>query len=180
MKEFELLEEFAAVPPGPQAQEMIARHRGARFLGLTGFTITEDGKCAWCNVNPVAEGRRKYCSEKCNESGLNYCNPQGPATKAWILVFRQKGFCAGCGESFEDFIAEKIRKKLAWYQQWAVRFGRPFPEKLSLWLLGRDTGEIWHVDHVVPIFKGGDGIGFHNIQVLCVRCHGRKTAEERK
>ena len=35
-----------------------------------------------------------------------------------------------------------------------------------------------HVDHIIPISQGGSGFDQSNLQVLCRRCHGRKTADD--
>ena len=35
-----------------------------------------------------------------------------------------------------------------------------------------------HVDHITPIAQGGELWDIDNLQVLCKRCHGRKTAAE--
>jgi len=41
-----------------------------------------------------------------------------------------------------------------------------------------DAGRRPHCDHIVPKPAGGDEDG--NLQTLCGRCHGAKTAKERK
>lgn len=41
----------------------------------------------------------------------------------------------------------------------------------------RERGE---VDHIIPIFKGGDALGTENLQLLCCACHLKKTIAERK
>lgn len=51
--------------------------------------------------------------------------------------------------------------------------------KVSLAQLGSGIGDVVHVDHIVPLFKGGAGFGLSNIQVICVACHRQKTIEER-
>ncbi len=35
-----------------------------------------------------------------------------------------------------------------------------------------------HVDHIVPINKGGEGLKWDNLQALCLVCHNRKTAHD--
>lgn len=35
-----------------------------------------------------------------------------------------------------------------------------------------------HVDHITPIADGGPKWDIDNLQILCKRCHGRKTAAE--
>lgn len=41
-----------------------------------------------------------------------------------------------------------------------------------------DKTDDWHIDHKVPVFRGGK-TNFHNLQMLCVECHDRKTASEK-
>lgn len=36
-----------------------------------------------------------------------------------------------------------------------------------------------HVDHIRPIAEGGEVYNEANLQVLCIQCHGKKTAGER-
>jgi len=35
-----------------------------------------------------------------------------------------------------------------------------------------------HLDHIKPLADGGDPFNTLNLQVLCIQCHGRKTARE--
>ena len=47
----------------------------------------------------------------------------------------------------------------------------------------KDEGKIKkadHVDHVNPISKGGELLDWYNLQSLCRKCHGDKTASERR
>lgn len=47
---------------------------------------------------------------------------------------------------------------------------------------GRHVGRVVpadHVDHVVPLSKGGNRLDFANLQALCAGCHNHKTASER-
>ena len=37
-----------------------------------------------------------------------------------------------------------------------------------------------HVDHIVPIAKGGEALSWENLQALCLRCHAKKTQADRK
>lgn len=45
--------------------------------------------------------------------------------------------------------------------------------------IGYKIGSLFHLDHCKPLFMGGDGIGIHNVQILCVPCHKTKTIKER-
>lgn len=173
----DLLEPFNMVEPGEIALAWIDAGTGFRYLSkerLQKYGYT----CAWCSVKPVPDKRHKYCSNDCKVSGNFHFYPQAPATKAWVLVVRQQCACAGCGLSYEPEIAEKVRRIHAsevknWPKHWA-------PPVVSYFRIGCNTGHIWHVDHINPLFKGGKGVGLENIQVLCVRCHKMKSAAERK
>ena len=39
-------------------------------------------------------------------------------------------------------------------------------------------GGRFHVDHIVPLSKGGELYDPANLQTLCIRCHSEKTAKE--
>jgi 5-methylcytosine-specific restriction endonuclease McrA len=36
-----------------------------------------------------------------------------------------------------------------------------------------------HIDHIRPIAEGGEVYNEANLQILCIQCHGKKTAGER-
>jgi hypothetical protein len=139
---------------------------------------TSDHFCSWCNEMPIPRSKRKYCSEDCQKSAMMYCNPQSPATKAWLLINRQMCSCAGCGLSFEDDLIDRIQRQARHYIKMQMK-GYNYPDRVSYHAIGDNWGEETQVDHIHPIFKGGDGIGLKNIQVLCRECHKRKTVEER-
>ena len=35
-----------------------------------------------------------------------------------------------------------------------------------------------HIDHIKPLADGGEPYNEKNLQILCVSCHGKKTAKE--
>lgn len=35
-----------------------------------------------------------------------------------------------------------------------------------------------HLDHITPLVDGGEPYNSDNLQLLCIQCHGRKTAKE--
>jgi 5-methylcytosine-specific restriction enzyme A len=35
-----------------------------------------------------------------------------------------------------------------------------------------------HLDHIKPLAQGGEPFNTKNLQILCVICHGKKTAKE--
>lgn len=37
----------------------------------------------------------------------------------------------------------------------------------------------WEADHIIPVHKGGGGVGLENFQTLCYDCHKKKTYSDR-
>lgn len=58
----------------------------------------------------------------------------------------------------------RFRKDYLYYNPMCVRCG--------------DLAE--HVDHIIPLRKGGDKYSHDNLQSLCHSCHSRKSATEDK
>lgn len=85
--------------------------------------------------------------------------------------------CPKCGEIFEDDLDQRIERRyeasLAAHKQYGWKIG-----KVTYFAVGRLIGHLWQLDHVVPLWKGGRGIGLDNVQVICVKCHHVKTAED--
>jgi hypothetical protein len=180
---FERLESFELIEPGPNAKAALIRNSGSRYMAKDQLVL-RDGLCAWCEKNEVTDKRRKYCSNDCSMSSDVNCYPQAPQTKAWRLIKIQGCACAGCGTSFEDEIREKLVARVAekkalseveWFGEsvW-VKESTP----ISFHFMGCNSGEKLQVDHIVPIHKGGAGVGLDNTQVLCRDCHLKKTAKE--
>lgn len=170
------LSSFEFQYPGPLAAEILRGHRFKRSCALSNLIQPKDGTCKWCNVHKVP-GKRHYCSDECSDSAYMFCYPQKPGAKMWIFIKLQSCTCTFCGEIFEDQIREMIEKDYARTKKWLDEKGLP-PESVGFSLLGLGTGDRWHVDHIIPISRGGDGIGFENVQVICKVCHLKKTARE--
>jgi 5-methylcytosine-specific restriction endonuclease McrA len=174
-KEIGWVETFEPVTPGPHASAtLLARPAWQKRYACPRDLKNVDGLCAWCNKEPPTKRSKRYCSKVCKESANFFCYPQHASTKAFLLIHRQNCACARCGLSFEEEIAEHIRRRLRMKPGEELKAA----EKVTLWQVGYETGNHWHVDHIVPIWKGGSGVGIDNVQVLCVPCHKRKTAEE--
>lgn len=167
------------VEPGPVALQELNKHRTRRNFQLDKLKPTYDNFCAWCNEMPIPRSKRKYCSEDCQKSAMIYSNPQSPGTKAYLLITRQSCACAACGVSFEDELISRIQRTAQHYIRMQMK-GYNYPDRVSYHAIGDNWGEHTQVDHIHPIFKGGDGIGLKNVQVLCYDCHLAKTIKERK
>lgn len=174
------------VTPGPKAKEIISKYRFQRSAALSylgPLIMGEDKICGWCNEIVLTGRQQKYCSHNCLNSAHFNFYPQHPATKIFILFHLQQCACAGCGVTFEDFFedkAKRIDERLRLdNEKWRHRLNLPEYKGLGYWHLGDNTGHIIQVDHKEAIFRGGDGIGLENIQVLCLQCHKDKTKKER-
>lgn len=133
--------------------------------------------CAWCEVG-VLKGRRKYCKKACMNSALIHFYPQTNESKMYHLIYRQNCACAGCGTSMEDELSEIIERKYHHHNDHLIKENKK-PLPVGLWAVGYGTGDRWQVDHSEPLFKGGQGPGVENIQILCVDCHRKKSAREK-
>lgn len=140
----------------------------------------QDRKCAWCETEYITGRRRKYCSDTCDMMSLFFCFPQHPSAKAFILIELQGCACARCGLSYEDELQQKIDRrwrdqhtKPSYNSRW-----EPDDSPVSYFWCGYGTGDRLQVDHIIPLHKGGDGVGLHNVQVLCIDCHKEKTKED--
>ncbi len=172
----EHLEVLRLIHPGPIALAAIEAKPRARYFNLSDLPHLK--VCAWCNARPITPPRRRYCGEDCQESATLYCAPQTPAMKMFVLIQLQDCTCVGCGECFDEELKKMVEQK------WHVIKERHNAwldwKKVPLHYLGDNTGQLWHVDHIIPIFRGGRGVCLENIQVLCVRCHQKKTTRERR
>jgi 5-methylcytosine-specific restriction endonuclease McrA len=163
-------------PPGPRAAALLGKRRNSRMMALSDLPW-EKGICAWCDGQMPDKGRKKYCTKSCAASAYYYGYPQAHANKMYRLIHIQNCMCLLCGQDFSDDLAEIVRKKLEYYLP--NRELRD-DDTVTYHAIGYNTGHIWHTDHIVAVHQGGEGVGTDNHQTICVPCHHRKTAEERR
>lgn len=161
------------VLPGPLSLQRLEKQKHRRSMCLDEFKKTDDN-CAWCNTTKVISKRRKYCNSHCSDSANMWTYPQKNSAKGFLL-YRQLWACAGCGESYEDHFKKRAEQCIKTAHQWKW----PNPDKVPFYRLMDCTGHILHVDHIISIHHGGDGIGLNNVQVLCVKCHYAKSVYDR-
>ena len=128
--------------------------------------------CAWCAVAEIHGGNRKYCTTHCSQSAMAWAYPQKEDSLRFLLI-RQDWKCFVCQYDYRP-VLEAISARdrhmvpgvdiaiLPWY----------YFKRLKLTVPGDRLPE---VDHVVPIYKGGNALGIENHQVLCFTCHKTKT-----
>lgn len=178
------LQELDIRSPGEITLQVLGNVKNfRRSVSLSELPILE-GKCSWCNTRETATRRRKYCSNECADSAFYYCCPQNPTTRMHVLLKLQDCACAGCGEIFDTEIDQLVDKH--WehiLKMKRLNYNKSYYgalDKVKLGMIGNGTGDKWQVDHIIPIHRGGRGIGLDNIQVLCVPCHKKKTIWERR
>lgn len=117
------------------------------------YIVGEDGskRCIWCG-DPLKtkHPNTRYCKDAtCSDSAYAWAHPQGDSGRR-LLIQRQNFKCNIC------------------LFDWA-----PF---LPNWNYGKIPSErAPEVDHVIPVFKGGQTLGLENHQAICYTCHKVKT-----
>jgi len=183
---------FEYKPPISNAEEVIRKYAGQRSLNMTYFIEGVFGEylwkspyCPWCGSYRREERRRIWCGSDCQQSAFVTCNPQALTSKGFIFMDRQDCTCLACGLNIEDrikaFIPIQYERNLA-----SIERQRKFADvskmtpTVKYFHIGSLIGSRFDLDHKIPIFKGGSGIGLENVQVICAGCHKIKTSKERK
>ena len=102
------------------------------------------------------------------------------------LFERERGICRACGldcsslarrMAAERSRARRRRMALEAKPEFGERGGKALLEQLvrTAW-----EGHAWHFDHVVAVKDGGGACTVENGQTLCVLCHKKRTAEQKK
>lgn len=172
------MEIFRFIYPGPVALQAIEAKPSVRSFNLSELPTLK--VCCWCNAMPIPKPLKRYCSGDCRESASLFCNPQSPAGKMYVLLQLQDCTCVGCGEIYDEKVSGLVDHWWRVIQERQKHGLWTQINQIPLWMLGQNTGDTWHVDHIIPIFRGGRGVCLENIQVLCVNCHKKKTARERR
>lgn len=106
--------------------------------------------CRWCFGPCRPPKSRRYCSPTC----IHEWKLRSHRSYARGLVWkRDRGVCAGCGAVAQRRGASRV--------------------------VGDSAEGRWEMDHRVEVADGGTG-AMENLTTLCVACHARKTAENRR
>lgn len=132
--------------------------------------------CRWCK-NPVSPPRRTFCSNKCVHEHKIRSNP----SYARDLIYkRDLGKCSKCGidTRYTKIELEDLRQKMSRdFKKNEEYIDRCKKLKITV---GESLKSLWHMDHIIPVFKGGGECGLDNYQTHCVSCHKEKTNSDRK
>ena len=162
--------------PTVQALTLTTRTRRLNLSDLA--QVREEGalKCVWC-LAPLKGAQRKWCSPICSNSAFAWANPQSEYGLAHLLA-RQDYKCAGlpdrpCGQDWNPLAdsllgTRGIPKSLDRINVFNIRLIKSLKRQSP-------QGTKPEVDHIVPIYKGGQSIGFENHQICCSACHKIKS-----
>lgn len=169
-------------PKNPKVTELSKSHR-ERSFALTDLIVVRDsaGKrhCVWCGEKELRHGNQKYCSSGCQNSALAWSYPQQEYGLN-VLLFRQGWRCNLCGYDWMPLV-DTVLASLAPYDRAEKAPLDQFNFALIRRLKSRVPKERRpEVDHIVPIFKGGQAIGLDNHQAICYTCHKTKTSKDLK
>lgn len=131
------------------------------------------GLCCWCEQPITAKSRRTWCSDKCVEE-YRLLTDWGFVRRK--VLERDQGICQMCGM---DCIEAKqiVRAAKKQIQNYSIE------QHFFKWLgipSGRQCGDLWDADHIIPVAEGGGACGLENLRTLCIWCHKKETAALRK
>jgi hypothetical protein len=174
-------------PGNPKIEELTKSCKDRSYpLGyLNAIKIEENNKlirkCAWCAEGVLRHGNQKYCTNDCSRSAMAWAYPQ-KEEGLFMLLYRQEWKCNVCQYDYRPIgeqIHEEIYRKYSSFGGAPHKFGEAYDWMLIKRLKNRVPDERGlDVDHIVPIFKGGQSIGLDNHQAICRTCHRTKTSKD--
>lgn len=154
-------------------------HRSYNLSSLKAVIIEGKRFCAWCGVGQLHHGNQKYCTPSCSYSATASFYPQKEEGLSELLI-RQDYKCNICQHDWAP-LAEKIADAMHGGHSYneKVDFKKDFSWSLIKRLKNRVEKEHHpEVDHIIPIYKGGQSLGLDNHQAICYTCHKTKTAKD--
>ena len=124
-----------------------------------------------------------FCSKACYDMDTQ---AKSASALRRALFERERGICRACGldcsslarrMAAERSRARRRRMALEAKPEFGERGGKALLEQLvrTAW-----EGHAWHFDHVVAVKDGGGACTVENGQTLCVLCHKKRTAEQKR
>lgn len=167
-------------PKNTQAIELTKSYTDRQFAisGLKHVTREDGSKgCVWCG-DPLKTKHhaQRYCKDKrCAPSAHVWGYPQSTEGLN-ILLIKQNFCCNSCGYDYKPFLETVIIGK---FYGTGSAWGKYLTES-NYYVTKRlkeriDPSRKPEVDHIVPIYKGGQALGLDNHQAICYLCHKAKT-----
>jgi HNH endonuclease len=163
----------------PKVEELTKSYRERSYnlsclLAIKLEELNEKGKpkrmCAWCAEVALQHGNQKYCSAECSDSAMAWAYPQ-KENALHFLMLRQDWKCKMCQFDYKPAIDEVMARErknnpyavtIFWYHLKRLKVRVPNNRKPE-------------VDHIIPVYKGGETLGLDNHQAICYTCHKVKS-----
>lgn len=167
-------------PKNPKILELSKSHKERSYqlsdLRVVKIEGQKYGNCVWCGDVKLGHHNQKYCSPTCSNSAMAWGYPQTEHGLN-VLLARQSWKCNLCQYDYRPMV-DIILSKLRPYDR-PANINEDFAWTLIKRLKAREPRERRpEVDHIVPIYKGGQSIGLENHQAICYSCHKNKTAKD--
>jgi HNH endonuclease len=161
----------------PRIEELTKSHRERRInLSDIDPVVIDDVKCCrWC-VTPLKGRKYMWCSTECQTMAWAWANPQKEGG-LHILLARQDFKCDICQFDYMPYVQDAIRYM---NQNRKTIDPETIREKINERLMKilkykAPSDRLPEVDHIVPIYKGGQSLGLDKVRCLCYLCHKAKT-----
>lgn len=161
------------------SQTLPPRIRKGGWVNPTTLPKNKDGRpqCRWCSES-VMPPRRTFCSDECVHQHRIRTNTKYMRT---CVYRRDNGICAECKQDTKKIArdAKKLRADKNWKQYYELLETNNISKHRKIWSRGFGGG-LWDADHIVAVKEGGGDCGLDNIRTLCIPCHKKNTAKQRK
>lgn len=170
-------------PPGnPKIAELSKSYKERSFnlanLKVIKISTGEHTKperfCAWCATEKLTHGNQKYCSNNCSTSAMAWAYPQKEDSLGMLLI-AQEWKCKLCQFDYLPIMQGIISREWHFYKGALNDLPWHYFKRLKGACLKKNKPE---VDHIEPIYKGGQTIGLENHQAICYTCHKAKTSTD--
>lgn len=137
--------------------------------------------CAWCVTVELTHGNQKYCTTECSNSAMAWAYPQKEDALRYLLI-RQELKCLICKYDYAPILDAIVDRDARRYPGDKVLFTKDhakLPWHYFKRLKERTPKEHRpEIDHIIPIYKGGESLGIDNTNCLCYSCHKAKTSKD--
>lgn len=131
--------------------------------------------CA-CGCGKQLTGRRRrWATEQCRIFAFHVTQILSGRTEIIRLIMEQiySGNCFSCGKSEKDF-----PPKTKWPERNHYTNQEEYDKACNRHM--HELSAKIHLDHIIPVQKGGGCGWLSNYQFLCINCHKEKSKKERR
>lgn len=140
------------------------------------FPDYKNGLCG-CGCGEKLTGRRRrWASDECSKLPVtitSIINGDVSVIKP-IVAYMYDKKCSVCGKGDEDF--KRTVEHPVWKKNMTDREYKTYTRQYNKSV--HDMASKIHLDHTLPVKKGGGGCWLSNYQLLCEECHKIKTKQE--